>query len=98
AVRQGADSTDQMGRRPTHAFNLLRHPVSTLGSWPGSPGPGCAARFRKWAALRLLHRNLAAGPLSGDRAACPFLGDPDPDQRIGGAAVVRLRLSADGLD
>ena len=96
--RQGPDPSDQVGHPAADAVDLLRHSVHPLGSRPERPRSGGPSRFRKRAALRLLRRDLAAGSLFGHRAPGSCLDDPDPDERAGGPAVVRLRLSADRLD
>src|SRR5208283_5526591 len=82
-------------RRTSH---LLLPAVPALGSRPERAAPGGAGRPRRWALLLFLHRDLAAGGLLPDRAFDHRGDDAVPYERHRRPGVVRLPLSADGVD
>ena len=81
-----------------HARHLLRAAVRALGSRTGCARPGRAGRSAQRPLLLLLHRDLAAGSLLPHRPAHPGGDDAVPDERGRRAGLVRLSLSADGVD
>ena len=88
----------QMDRDGGHARHLLPRAVDSLGSGALSPRSGGAHRFPVAALLLLLPRNLAAGILLHHRPARARRAGAVSghlDRRTG---VVRLHLSADGVD
>ena len=65
---------------------------------PNAPEPGGAGRFSEPALLLLLHRDLAAGNLLPHRSPHHRRDGAVPDERGRRPRLVRLSLSADGVD
>src|SRR5215212_2025565 len=87
-----------MGCALRHAGDLLSHAIPALGSRAECTRPSGADRPAEPALLFLLHRDLAAGVLLSHRAADHRLYGAVLDERARRTHLVRLSLSADGVD
>ena len=94
----GKFRTHQMGGARHHAWDLLSAAVRALGSWPQRAFAGGVDRLPQPAFLFLLHRDLAAGDLLPHRPAHSGGDRAVPDERGRRPDLVRLSLSADGVD
>src|SRR5262245_62080556 len=87
-----------MDRDGGHARDLLPRAVDSLGSRALSPGSGGAYRFPVAALLFLLPRNLASGILLRHRPARARGAGAVSRHIDRRTSVVRLHLSANGVD
>src|SRR5471030_2011160 len=87
-----------MGHSGIVPGGLLSVALAALAARPGAAGPGDTARYFQRALLLLQPGALAAGYLAARRSADPGRGWPVPgDQRVW-PALVRLYVSANGMD
>ena len=87
-----------MGGPVRHARHLLSAAVRALGSRPQRTGPGRAGRSCEQPLLLLLRRDLAAGGLLLHRSPRDRGDDSVPVERGRRPCLVRISLSADGVD